>query len=1377
MLLYPISGQLAAVSPTPAHPQAYLSGTEAAVLAWRLAKRHAGMVFVADDLGAWLIFILAEAGRKKLTTWALGSEQERALRAAATAAVQRTAAELCPGDDGQAEQLAMVVSQVFDEPVASVPLAGHATVLEALQAGIAGQLAVLDDDSLTGTGQSSADVLEVPGTVLAAKLTGHLLREFMVRGSQGGPLFPLASQLNDDLTHLQGQRIEAVLGQLTEEVREALARLDRQTQRVISVPSSPAGSRSRLVPVHKCRPAWVGVHPTVARPGAANEDGWGDLPEYIARDHDERLHTRLRSAAAGGGCVILVGGSSVGKTRSLYEAVREVLPDWQIFLPADAAAVRDAMATLPPRTLVWLDDTPNENYLTETAQGGLGRPDLIGLLDPDDSNGPFIVVNTLWAGHYQKLASQPQQGESDYYRDAREFLALAGDPVDVSEEFSRAERSRARKASRNDPRIAAALDDKQFGITQHLAGARDLVRRWQDANPYTKAVLNAAIDARRLATSPPLRVELLKQGAVGYVSDRHRATAARDWFDTAMQDATVPGRGAVAPLLPVSGLEPAVGSISGYSIADYLEQYGINYRYLAPIPSALWDALASRVTGSKEMLNLAGRARARLLYSYAEPLYSASIATGGPEAVYEYVNMLAQQGRETDLRAFFPISYDAKKEVARILYSQKREEALRELAADGSVDPLMLLADLLAEQGRIDEAIAEVKKAAEVAKSRPWSGKVMWAGEVVLPRLLLRYGRTEELAALAAEGDSVADLFIKQASPTSHDSKQITAGASGIEPNDTEDQEGPSLTQDQLDGVIEKLRARVAKGDSDAFSELIHMLADHDRDHELRVILAATGDMDVLVLVWRVLRRLGRDAELAAFIRYGLNPDGTIATATSKEDSLIRLGTGAQKADTSKAEAAASRRSKVAGHAFISYAREDSHRVDQLQRMLEAVGIPVWRDTTDLGPGEDWRTKVRQAITDNTLAFIACFSRASLARGKSYQNEELTLAIQQLRLRRPDEPWLIPVRFDECEIPDWDIGSGRTFTSIQHADLFDDRSDDTAAHLIAAILRILGRHSDGEALEEDRGPDVSAQAITDRWRFTTDDVDAPLLARMDFKRFDFPVYSRPTLPPYMRVQTLVACNRLGKDPKPQKLQSLFRGLLAQPPINELLRDVYIFDPGLVWQSRATDRRSHLEADLSHGDLSQSPPKASAILLLPEADRNHAELSFHVDFSVMSYVFLPDWNRRITCILGVVGELANFLTDYLGLTTSNNPAAEVGILLRHPHSLLGMATTGFDIEAMRSPPGAQEFTAFAIADPAGKTAAEVAGKIVLELSKRLLHLEGSEAELSGLVGSSTNPDSLKYPPVGGGSLCPCGSGQKFQNCHGRQAWETWARTRA
>ena len=46
-------------------------------------------MFVIDDLGAWLVGLLADAALKKLTTLAFGDEQNRALRQAARIAVQQ----------------------------------------------------------------------------------------------------------------------------------------------------------------------------------------------------------------------------------------------------------------------------------------------------------------------------------------------------------------------------------------------------------------------------------------------------------------------------------------------------------------------------------------------------------------------------------------------------------------------------------------------------------------------------------------------------------------------------------------------------------------------------------------------------------------------------------------------------------------------------------------------------------------------------------------------------------------------------------------------------------------------------------------------------------------------------------------------------------------------------------------------------------------------------------------------------------------------------------------------------------------------------------------------------------------------------------------
>jgi hypothetical protein len=173
-------------------------------------------VFVVDDLLAWLVGLVADAGRKKLITRVLGTDQERALRPAVEAAVAATAAQLDPSD-GQGDQLAIAVGEVFrDAP--KVGLAGQATLLEALQAGIADRVVVLDDPDVTGTGQSSMELLEVPGGKLAQQLAGHLVWEIMVRGAQGGPLAPLADQLNHDLTHLQGQRLEGMLAELVRQV-------------------------------------------------------------------------------------------------------------------------------------------------------------------------------------------------------------------------------------------------------------------------------------------------------------------------------------------------------------------------------------------------------------------------------------------------------------------------------------------------------------------------------------------------------------------------------------------------------------------------------------------------------------------------------------------------------------------------------------------------------------------------------------------------------------------------------------------------------------------------------------------------------------------------------------------------------------------------------------------------------------------------------------------------------------------------------------------------------------------------------------------------------------------------------------------------------
>lgn len=143
-------------------------------------------------------------------------------------------------------------------------------------------------------------------------------------------------------------------------------------------------------------------------------------------------------------------------------------------------------------------------------------------------------------------------------------------------------------------------------------------------------------------------------------------------------------------------------------------------------------------------------------------------------------------------------------------------------------------------------------------------------------------------------------------------------------------------------------------------------------------------------------------------------------------------------------------------HAFISYVHEDSDHVDKLCTLLNAASIPRWRDRADLGPGDMWKAKIREAISSGSLAFLACFSTKSTGKPKSYQNEEITLAAEEFRLRPPGRTWLIPVRFDDCEIPEWDLGGGRTLRDINYIDLFGDNYAENVVKLIEATKKAMG---------------------------------------------------------------------------------------------------------------------------------------------------------------------------------------------------------------------------------------------------------------------------------------------------------------------------------
>ena len=129
--------------------------------------------------------------------------------------------------------------------------------------------------------------------------------------------------------------------------------------------------------------------------------------------------------------------------------------------------------------------------------------------------------------------------------------------------------------------------------------------------------------------------------------------------------------------------------------------------------------------------------------------------------------------------------------------------------------------------------------------------------------------------------------------------------------------------------------------------------------------------------------------------------------------------------------------------------------------MLEAAQIPYWRDRDALGPGDAWKAKIREAIRDGSLVFLACFSNNSRAKDKSYMNEELTIAAEEFRKMPPGRTWIIPVRFDDGDVPEWDLETGRTLTDFNYSDLFGPGHMANAARLVTTINRLL-RGEDSE---------------------------------------------------------------------------------------------------------------------------------------------------------------------------------------------------------------------------------------------------------------------------------------------------------------------------
>jgi tetratricopeptide (TPR) repeat protein len=863
------------------------------------------MVFIAEAFAGWLLGQLADAGREGLGGWLLGSDQERALRQAANAAIHATAREFRPGpapaDDAQgSDHLARVIDHVFQQaPSPAESLVGQDTLLLGLQARVAGRLAVLGEVDITGTGQSSAELLSVRVPAVTEALTRHLVREILLGGAGGGPLTPLAAQLNHDLTHLQGQQHTMSLLRLTGELQAVLANPGRRNQHREPSPVRAAPRLGR--PIDEVTdPFALEVHRAITGPDRSAP--LPALPAYVERDHDPELKAVVKQAVDGrSAAAVLVGGSSTGKTRACWEAVQRLPQDWRLWHPIDPSrpeAAVDAIQAVGPRTVVWLNEA--QHYLF-TPASRLGERIAAGLREllRDPDRGPVLVLGTIWPEYWATLTTPPGPGQRDDPH-AQARALLTGTDISVPDAFTGPALQAVQLAAKADPRLADAVAHAHDGrITQFLAGVPALLERYRNAPAAARALIEAAMDARRLGHGLYLPLDLLEVAAPGYLTDQQWDALDDDWLEHALAFCAAPSRGAPGPLTRVR-VRPGqpTPAQERLRLADYLEQASRARRGTVLAPAALWDGFVHHAD-HQDLPRIAREAEARSLRRHALQLHQRAADTGDFNALRQAAELLRWTDHVDQAVGLYQRAAEAGApyalgEAARLLDNAGRlDEAIvlyQNDAEAGYPFARWRAADLLASIGRLDQAIEWLQRRPGAADDH---GTRRQAAE-----LLAQAGHSDEAIGLyqrAADagdpyGSGRAAQLLQEAGRTEEAVSWLQARAANSGDRQARRQAAQLLKQLRRQARVTGLRQPAAEARRpDALGQAAELLVEAGRI-DLAIGLyqrvAQAGDRSAL---WRAAELLERAGQLeAALVWYQRHAEAGDYYAVGRAAALLQ---------------------------------------------------------------------------------------------------------------------------------------------------------------------------------------------------------------------------------------------------------------------------------------------------------------------------------------------------------------------------------------------------------------------------------------------------------------------------------------------------------
>ncbi|MER5218281.1 helix-turn-helix transcriptional regulator [Streptomyces sp. NPDC002838] len=580
-------------------------------------------------------------------------------------------------------------------------------------------------------------------------------------------------------------------------------------------------------PIGQWDPHGLEVHPAGTTQDGSGLPGQQLLPSYVPREHDLILAEVVREAQQGHSrLLVLVGESSTGKTRACWEAVQPLAEQgwrlWHPFDPTRAEAALEDLHRVGPHTVVWLNEA--HHYLGDLTAGERIAAAVHHLLT-SPQRGPVLVLGTLWPDYFKQYTALPTPSAPDPHSRVRELLA--GRTVSVPDAFdSRALAAATALAEGGDRLLADALTRARADgrLTQDLAGGPALLERYHTGSPAAKALLEAAIDARRLGVGLHLPQAFLTDAAPDYLHDTDWNQLTDDWAERAYAELAKQVHGKQAPLSRVTPRPqrrppgpstpadapspPSAGPV--FRLADYLDQYGrTTRRHLCP-PASFSHASHTHLTRPDDLDNLTRAAKGRHRLQWAHHLRAAN--HGNTHALVRQALLAERVG------------------------DREAAEALARQAADhGNTHALVRLAEMRAEARDREAAEALARQAAAHGNTHALVRQALWRktagnweGET-LARQAADHGNTYALACLALMRGEAGDWEGAEA-------LAVQAADHG-----------------STEALVRLAWMRERSGDREGAKTLYRQAADY-------------GNTDALYLHVKALKRLWP---------YGLDPDGT----------------------------------------------------------------------------------------------------------------------------------------------------------------------------------------------------------------------------------------------------------------------------------------------------------------------------------------------------------------------------------------------------------------------------------------------------------------------------------------------------------------------